>query len=93
MDLQTRYLGLTLRSPLVASAGPLTGSLGGITRLAEAGVGAIVLPSLFEEQVSADAERNRPLADVGAERQSGAQTYFRDSGGPGRGTGRAGIWP
>jgi dihydroorotate dehydrogenase (fumarate) len=50
MDLSTRYLGLTLRNPLVASAGPLTGSLAGITALAEAGVGAVVLPSLFEEQ-------------------------------------------
>ena len=51
MDLSTRYLGLTLRSPLVASAGPLTGSLAGITELAKAGVGAVVLPSLFEEQL------------------------------------------
>lgn len=81
MDLQTRYLGLTLRSPLVASAGPLTGSLGGITRLAEAGVGAVVLPSLFEEQVWA-------VAAAGAESHSGAQTYFRDSSGPSRGD-----WP
>jgi dihydroorotate dehydrogenase (fumarate) len=88
MDLQTRYLGLTLRSPLVASAGPLTGSLGGITRLAEAGVGAVVLPSLFEEQVWAAAERNRALAEVGAPSHRDAQTYFRVSGGPGRGD-----WP
>jgi dihydroorotate dehydrogenase (fumarate) len=57
MDLSTKYLGLTLRSPLVASAGPLTGSLAGITRLAEAGVGAVVLPSLFEEQLRAEPDR------------------------------------
>ena len=44
MDLHTRYLGLTLRSPLVASAGPLTGSLAGITQLAAAGVGAGLFP-------------------------------------------------
>src|SRR5580700_6364854 len=88
MDLQTRYLGLTLRSPLVASAGPLTGSLGCITRLAEAGVGAVVLPSLFEEQVWAYAEHDRFLADAGAESHSEAQTYYRDCGGPGRGD-----WP
>jgi dihydroorotate dehydrogenase (fumarate) len=85
MDLRTRYLGLTLRSPLVASAGPLTGSLGGITRLAEAGVGAVVLPSLFEEQVRAEAERDRLLAECGAESSSEAETYFRDCAGPGRG--------
>jgi dihydroorotate dehydrogenase (fumarate) len=88
MELQTRYLGLTLRSPLVASAGPLTGSLGGITRLAEAGVGAVVLPSLFEEQVLAAAEGNRAVASGGAKSRGGAQTYFRDSGSPGRGD-----WP
>jgi dihydroorotate dehydrogenase (fumarate) len=87
MDLRTQYLGLTLRSPLVASAGPLTGSLGGITRLAEAGVGAVVLPSLFEEQVWAEAERNRTHADAGPESLTEAQAYFRHSG-PGRGD-----WP
>jgi dihydroorotate dehydrogenase (fumarate) len=51
MDMTTTYLGLTLRNPLVASAGPLTGTYDGIMRLAEAGVGAVVLPSLFEEQL------------------------------------------
>ncbi len=85
MDLQTRYLGLTLRSPLVASAGPLTGSLACITRLAEAGVGAVVLPSLFEEQIWAEAERDQLLADGAAESHSEAQSYFRDCCGPGRG--------
>ncbi len=52
MDLHTRYLGLELRSPLVASASPLTGDLDGLRRLEEAGAGAVVLPSLFEEQIS-----------------------------------------
>ena len=50
-DLHTRYLGLDLRSPLVASASPLTGSLDGLRRLEAAGAGAVVLPSLFEEQL------------------------------------------
>lgn len=54
MDLSTRYLGLDLRSPLVASSGPLTGTIDGLTALAEAGIGAVVLPSLFEETVVAD---------------------------------------
>ena len=48
VDLRTRYLGLALRSPIVASASPLTGSLAGVRRLEDAGVAAIVLPSLFE---------------------------------------------
>jgi dihydroorotate dehydrogenase (fumarate) len=51
-DLRTRYLGLELRSPLVASASPLTGSLDGLLRLEAAGAGAVVLPSLFEEELA-----------------------------------------
>jgi dihydroorotate dehydrogenase (fumarate) len=51
-DLRTRYLGLELRSPLVASASPLTGSLDGLARLEAAGAGAVVLPSLFEEELA-----------------------------------------
>jgi dihydroorotate dehydrogenase (fumarate) len=51
MDLSTRYLGLELRNPLIASAGPLTGSYEGVMRLAEAGVAAVVLPSLFQEDL------------------------------------------
>jgi dihydroorotate dehydrogenase len=47
-DLRTRYLGLELQRPLVASASPLTGSLDGLRKLEAAGAGAVVLPSLFE---------------------------------------------
>jgi dihydroorotate dehydrogenase (fumarate) len=95
MDLNTRYLGLTLRSPLVASAGPLTGSLAGITKLAEAGVGAVVLPSLFQEQLPTGDERDWfPAegdwvpAEGGADGRDDARKYFRDLGGPG-----GGDWP
>jgi dihydroorotate dehydrogenase (fumarate) len=52
-DLRTRYLGLDLRSPLVASSSPLTGTLDGLRRLEAAGAGAVVLPSLFEEELAA----------------------------------------
>ena len=51
VDLRTTYLGLELRSPLVASAGPLTGDVDRIVDLERAGIGAVVLPSLFEEQI------------------------------------------
>ena len=51
-DLRTRYLGLELPSPLVASSSPLTGSLDGLRRLEAAGAGAVVLPSLFEEELA-----------------------------------------
>ena len=51
VDLHTRYLGLELECPLVASASPLTGELASIHELADAGAGAVVLPSLFEEEL------------------------------------------
>ncbi len=54
--LTTTYLGLALRSPVVASAGPLTGDVEHIEQLVEAGAGAVVLPSLFEEQVEHEAQ-------------------------------------
>ena len=49
--LATRYLGLHLRNPLVASPSPLSGTVEGVRALAAAGVGAVVLPSLYEEEV------------------------------------------
>jgi dihydroorotate dehydrogenase (fumarate) len=54
MDLSVRYMGLRLNNPLVASASPLSRTLSGIRALEDAGVGAIVLYSLFEEQIARD---------------------------------------
>ncbi|HLB04281.1 MAG TPA: hypothetical protein VJK66_04625, partial [Gaiellaceae bacterium] len=50
-ELRTTYLGLELESPLVASASPLTGELETLRALEQAGAAAVVLPSLFEEQI------------------------------------------
>lgn len=55
IDLTTTYMGLQLSSPLVASPGPLTGDPSMWARLEAAGAGAIVLPSLFEEQIEHEA--------------------------------------
>jgi dihydroorotate dehydrogenase (fumarate) len=55
VDLSTNYLGLRLRSPIVASASPVTGEPGRWEALEDAGAGAIVLPSLFEEQIEHEA--------------------------------------
>ena len=52
IDLTTNYLGLSLKNPLVASSSPLTGNLDDARRLEDAGIAAIVLPSLFEENIS-----------------------------------------
>lgn len=54
IDLTSRYLGIELANPLVASAGPLTGDFERMRRLEEVGIAAVVLPSLFEEQVESD---------------------------------------
>ena len=51
VDLSTNYLGLSLRNPIVASAGPIQQTTDGVKALADAGVGAVVMYSLFEEQV------------------------------------------
>ena len=76
MDLSTRYLGLALRNPLIASASPLSNTLDGVRRLAGAGVGAIVLFSLFEEQLRQEAERNARLADAGTDSFAESLSYF-----------------
>lgn len=86
MDLSTTYLGLRLRNPLVASASPMTRSVNGIRRLAAAGIGAVVLPSLFEEQLRQEQERDRALAERSSDAFSEALTFFPTgySGLPGR---------
>jgi dihydroorotate dehydrogenase (fumarate) len=76
MDLSTRYLGLALRNPLVASASPLSNTLDGVRRLAGAGVGAVVLFSLFEEQLRLEAERNARLAGAGTDSFAESLSYF-----------------
>jgi dihydroorotate dehydrogenase (fumarate) len=64
--LRTRYLGMDLRSPLVASSSPLTGSLDGLRRLEAAGAGAVVLPSLFEEELTKESRQVDALLATGA---------------------------
>jgi dihydroorotate dehydrogenase (fumarate) len=76
MDLSTSYLGLALRNPLVASASPLSNSVDGVRRLADAGVGAVVLYSLFEEQLRREAAENARLAEAGSEVFAEALSYF-----------------
>lgn len=76
MNLSTRYLGLTLENPLVASASPLSHTLEGVRRLAAAGVGAVVLRSLFEEDLDEEAERHARLAEAGSESFPESLSYF-----------------
>ena len=81
-DLHTRYLGLDLRSPLVASASPLTGTLDGLRRLEAAGAAAVVLPSLFEEQLTLEGDHVRRLLEAGAGSLSAALALDEYNAGP-----------
>ena len=76
VDLRTTYLGLQLSSPIVASAGPLTRDLDGAKALADAGVGALVLPSLFEEEIVAEEVGLSFALEAGSERFAEALDYF-----------------
>ncbi len=76
MDLTTDYMGLALRNPLVASASPLSRTADGVQRLAEAGVGAVVLYSLFEEQLRRESAGAERLVDAGAELTAEAASFF-----------------
>ena len=76
MDLTTDYLGLKLKSPLVASASPLNTELDNLLRLQAAGAGAVVLPSVFEEQIVREQEILDALIDHGAESFGEALSYF-----------------
>jgi len=75
-DLTTRYLGLELRSPLVASAGPLTGDPAMWERLEQAGAGAIVLPSLFEEQIEHESFAASFAYEHGTDMHGEASSYL-----------------
>ncbi|NNF68689.1 MAG: dihydroorotate dehydrogenase-like protein, partial [Acidimicrobiia bacterium] len=66
VDLSTTYLGMKLANPLVASASPITGNLGSLLQLESAGAGAVVLPSLFEEQIEHEADELMRLSEFGS---------------------------
>jgi len=76
VDLHTRYLGLTLRSPIVASAAPRNGEVPTARALEAAGVGAIVLPSLFEEEIEAEEIGLHRSLEQGTEQFAEALGYF-----------------
>ena len=75
-DLHTEYLGLRLRSPIVASAGPYTGDLDRLAQLEEAGVAAVVLPSLFEEQIERETSEIDRLFTMHAESFGEAMSFL-----------------
>lgn len=62
-DLSTTYMGIPLRNPLVVASSSLTGTLEGVRKCAAAGAGAVVLKSLFEEQIAAETNQLNQYAD------------------------------
>jgi dihydroorotate dehydrogenase (fumarate) len=76
IDLTTGYLGLKLRTPIMASSGPFCKDIGNILRLEDAGVSAIVLHSLFEEQIQAESGHLDRYLTEGTESFGEALSYF-----------------
>ena len=75
-DLSTHYLGLDLANPLVASAGPLTANVDMLRRLAGAGAAAVVLPSLFEEEIGRAIRAQEQFFAIGANSSAEANSYL-----------------
>ncbi len=76
MNLATRYLGLPLAHPIVAAASPLTATLDGMKSLEDAGAAAVVMTSLFEEQIRAEDTAYALYTEHGSNSQAEAGTYF-----------------
>jgi dihydroorotate dehydrogenase (fumarate) len=80
IDLSTRYLGLSLANPLVASASPLCESVDNIRAMEDAGAAAVVLHSLFEEQIDVESIQLDRYLTHSAESHAEALDYFPDLG-------------
>ena len=76
MSLATRYLGLQLAHPIVAAASPLTATLDGMRRLEDAGAAAVVMASLYEEQIRAEDTAYALYTEHGSNSQPEAGSYF-----------------
>jgi dihydroorotate dehydrogenase (fumarate) len=79
MDLSTKYLGLKLRNPLVAAASPLTSEVENIKKLVDAGISAVVMNSLFEEQIAQESFELAYHLEEGSESFAEALTYFPEA--------------
>jgi len=79
MDLKTKYMGLDLKNPIVPSASPLSESLDQIRALEDAGAAAVVMFSIFEEQVKLDAADMEKGLSAGTESFAEALSYFPDA--------------
>ncbi len=79
MDLSTTYMGMTLKHPIVPSASPLSKDLDGIRRLEDAGAAAVVMFSLFEEQIAMESNALDHYLNSGTDSFAEARSYFPDA--------------
>ncbi len=79
MKLDTTYLGLGLKHPIIASAGPISQSLDGIKKLEDGNAAAIVMFSLFEEQIRADNDITDKMLAAGTESFGESLSYFPET--------------
>jgi dihydroorotate dehydrogenase (fumarate) len=79
-DLSTSYLGLKLANPLVASASPISKKIDGVRKLEQAGIGAVVVYSLFEEQIDHEEKEREHFLTKATNMHPEAQDYFPDLG-------------
>lgn len=80
VDLKTNYLGLELKNPIVASASPLSEKISTVIELEQAGVSAVVMYSLFEEQIIQESLEFDRIIDLGIESYAEALSYFPEVG-------------
>jgi len=76
MNLGTNYLGLPLKNPLIASSSPVTLDIGNIRKLEDCGAAAVILPSIFEEQIEDELALIERFANAGADSFAEALSYF-----------------
>ncbi|MDX1613215.1 MAG: dihydroorotate dehydrogenase-like protein [Candidatus Promineifilaceae bacterium] len=79
MDLSTTYLGLKLKNPLVPSSSPLSRNINSLRRMEDSGASAIIMYSLFEEQITAESETLNHYLTQGVESLPEALTYFPEA--------------
>src|SRR5512139_1955642 len=80
IDLSTQYLGLKLKNPLIASASPLSEHVETVKQMEQAGIGAVVMYSLFEEQIIHESLELDHYLNYGTESFAEALTYLPDTG-------------
>ena len=88
IDLSTTYLGLKLKNPLVASSSPMCEDVGNVRRMEDAGAAAVVLHSLFEEQIELESNELDRFIDAGSEISAGIRHAFSGTDPSGDGAGR-----